>query len=158
MTQESEKEYWGDDELIGEDLPGMMLLQRADLTSFYNQRGFRGTYPSLLYFYDEAERLSDQIVSGLSRAQAADSAVRFVISVHTKFTGETEAEEGSAVVRFEGSEALPEEVADDIRELMLSGIKNWLEEAYSTHGRQAILTWLSADANGAAGRIAGTRG
>ena len=153
MTQDTENEYWGDDELIGEDLPGMMLLQRADLTAFYNKKGYEGTYPALLYFYDEAERLHDSIVSGLSEAQSAYRSERFIISVCTRFSGDKEAEKGFVEVTFEGSNTLSPDINEDVITLMLSGIQNWLQEAYSTHGKKASLIWESQSDTGANGII-----
>ncbi len=149
----SEQEYWGDDELIAKDISGTQMLQRANLTAFFNSKGFPGTYPALLFFSDEAERLNDLIFGELSRAQAPDSVPRFVIDVHTKFTGETEAASGEAVVVFRGSEAISEDVRPDVLSLMRDGIKQWLEEAYSTHGKTASLVWTKTTESEAFGLI-----
>ncbi|MDD7559547.1 MAG: hypothetical protein SOW44_07005 [Porphyromonas sp.] len=149
----SEQEYWGDDELIAKDISGTQMLQRANLTAFFNSKGFPGTYPALLFFSDEAERLNDLIFGELSRAQAPDSVPRFVIDVHTKFTGETEAASGEAVVVFRGSEAISEGVRSDVLSLMRDGIKQWLEEAYSTHGKTASLEWTKMTDSEAFGLI-----
>ncbi len=149
----SEQEYWGDDELIAKDISGTQMLQRANLTAFFNSKGFPGTYPALLFFSDEAERLNDLIFGELSRAQAPDSVPRFVIDVHTKFTGETEAASGEAVVVFRGSEAISEDVRSDVLSLMRDGIKQWLEEAYSTHGKTASLEWTKTTDSEAFGLI-----
>lgn len=149
----SGQEYWGDDELIAKDLSGTQMLQRANLTAFFNSKGYPGTYPALLFFSDEAERLNDLIFGELSRAQAPDSVPRFVIDVHTKFTGETEAASGEAVVVFRGSESIREEVRPDILFLMRDGIGQWIKEAYSTHGKTATFEWTKTSASEAFGLI-----
>ena len=151
----SGREYWGDDELIAEDLSGTQMLQRANLTAFFNSKGFPGAYPALLFFSDEAERLNDLIFSELTRAQAPDSEPRFVIDVYTKFEGgeEGEALRGEAVVLFRGSEAISEKVRPDILFLMRDGIAQWLREAYSTHGKTASFEWTKTSPSEAIGVI-----
>ena len=136
-----ENDLWGDDELLAQDLSATMLLSRADLTRFFNGKGYPGTYPALIYFSDEAEQLSDLIFSEIARSQTPDARPRFVIDVETAFKGEGEAKEGTVRVRMTGTEALDDRVREDIITLMLDGIRNWLEAAYSTHGKQARITW-----------------
>ena len=138
---EGEKEYWGDDELIARDLSGTMLLSRADLTRFFNQKGYPGTYPALLFFSDDAERLNDLIFSEIARSQSPDASPRFVIDAETKFEGREEASFGRITVRMSGDGGLDASVREEIILLMLDGIRSWLEEAYSTHGRIARLSW-----------------
>lgn len=151
-----DKEYWGDDELTAEDVSGTMLLQWADLTAFFNQKGYSGTYPALIYFSEEAEKLSDMIFNELSHSQSPSQDPRFVINVYTKFKGEEEATHGDVSVVFSGVKALYQDVSEDILFLMLDGIKHWLEGAYSTHGKKARLDWQTKGTSEAHGVITAT--
>ena len=155
MTLTNETESWGDDELIAEDVSAIMLLQRANLTTFFNDLNFPGSYPTLLYFSDEAEALNDRIFAEIGKSQAPEADPKFVIRVRTAFKGEKEQTAGKVYADFYGAEAFSAELRPHILTLMRSGIKNWLEAAYSTHGKTASIKWLRHTETDSEGTITG---
>lgn len=136
-----EEEAWGDDELTGIDISIPFLLEKADWTSFYNQKGYPGKYPFLLYSNDDAEVLNDRILSEVNRTQILTGHNKLQADIYTRFTDHDDQVVGFVWLAISGTRSFASDLLEDLQWLLKSGVKAYLEHAYTSHGKEASVEW-----------------
>lgn len=138
-----EKEEWGDDELTAIDLSAAFLMERANWTMFYNQKGYSGQYPFLLYAHDDADVLNERLMAEVNRAQVLNGYNKLQVDLFTRFT---EHENGHVVgmawLCVNGLRTIASDLKDDLIWLFVSGASDYLRRSYNTHGVEAEIQWF----------------
>lgn len=142
MAELENKDVWGDDELIAPDVSIPYLLQGADWTGLFNQKGFDGQYPMVLFMHDEAERLNDALMEEINRTQVLTGDKQLRVDVSTKFIDIDGQPTGRALLCISGLSEFDARYTDDLMYLLRSGVGGWLTECYSTHGITPRVEWL----------------
>lgn len=144
MAEIDNNDVWGDDQLIASDISIPFLLQKADWTAFFSQKGFEGPYPMVLFMYDEAEQLNDALMGEVNRTQVLSGEKQLRVDVATKFVDtEGETPTGRALLKVSGLSEFDGRLVEDILFLLRSGVHAWLMESYSTHGVIPEVEWQS---------------
>ena len=137
-----EKEEGGDDELTAIDLSAAFLLERADWTRFYNQKGYSGSFPFLLYMHEDADILNDRLLAEVNRTQMLKGRNKLQIDLFTRFTENQDGEVvGMAWLEISGLRALAPDLVDDLVSLFQSGATVFLTQSYQTHGKEVEIKW-----------------
>lgn len=137
-----EKDEWGDDELTAIDLSAAFLLDRADWSLFYNQKGYPGVYPFLLYQHDDADILNDRLLAEVNRTQMLKGRNKLQIDLFTRFTEMPNGEVvGVAWLDISGLRALAPDLVEDLLFLFQSGATVFLSQSYQTHGKNVSIKW-----------------
>lgn len=137
-----EQDAWGDDELTAIDLSAPFLLEKADWTKFFNDKGYDGQYPFLLYSHEDAEVLHDRILAEVNRTQMLKGHNKLQCDLYTRFVDYEEKVVGFAWLAISGTRSFAPDLLDDLEWLLQSGVTTYLEYAYTSHGEVAQLTWL----------------
>ncbi|MDO5016874.1 MAG: hypothetical protein Q4E10_00750 [Porphyromonas sp.] len=138
------EEAWGDDELTALDISAPFLLEKADWTLFYNSKGYEGQYPFLLYSHDDADVLNDRLLAEVNRTQVLTGHNKLQIDLFTRFTDHEGETVGFVWLEISGTRAFAPDLLDDLEWLLKSGVKAYLERAYTSHGKEGVLEWQEA--------------
>lgn len=142
MAELDDKDVWGDDQLIASDVSIPYLLQYADWTGLFNQKGFDGQYPMILFMHEEAERISDALMSEINRTQILSGDCQLRVDVATKFLDHGPDVTGRGLLVVSGLDEFCSDYLADFLYLIRSGVQAWLTGCYSTHGVTSIVEWL----------------
>lgn len=137
-----EEEMWGDDELTAIDISAPFLLEKADWTKFFNQRGYDGQYPFLLYSHEDAEVLHDRLLAEVNRTQVLKRHNKLQCDLYTRFADYDSHVVGFVWLAVSGTRSFAPDLLDDLEWLLRSGVTTYLEHAYTSHGEEAKLTWV----------------
>lgn len=142
FSEAGEQEEWGDDELTALDLSAAFLLERADWTTYFNQKGFDGSYPFLLYAHDDADVLNDRLLSEVNRTQVLTGRNKLQIDLFTRFADTPEGKViGLGWLAVSGMRSISPDLKEDLLWLFCSGASEYLCRSYSTHGKSVRITW-----------------
>lgn len=136
-----EIEAWGDDELTAIDISAPFLLEKADWTAFFNQKGYEGQFPFLMYAHEDAEVLNDRIMAEVNRTQVLKGHNKLQVDLYTRFADHGESVVGFVWLTISGSRSFAPDLLDDLQWLLQSGAKAYLEHAYTSHGEEGVVTW-----------------
>ncbi|MDN4754947.1 hypothetical protein QYZ87_10545 [Porphyromonadaceae bacterium W3.11] len=138
-----DNEEWGDDELTAIDLSAAFLLERADWTTFYNQKGYEGQYPYLLYAHDDADVLNDRLMAEVNRAQVLKGQNKLQVDLFTKFIENQNGDiVGMSWLCVNGLRSIATDLKEDLIWLFSSGTSDYLSHSYSTHGVVVDIEWF----------------
>ena len=137
-----EEEVWGDDELTAIDLSAPFLLEKAEWTKFFNDKGYDGQYPFLLYSHEDAEVLHDRMLSEVNRTQMLTGHNKLQCDLYTRCVDHEGGVAGFAWLAINGTRSFAPDLLDDLERLLRSGVTAYLEHAYTSHGAKAQLTWV----------------
>lgn len=142
MSEIETKEQWGDDELTAIDISAPFLLEKADWTSFYNAKGYEGTYPFLLYAHEDAEVLNDRLMAEVNRTQTLTGHNKLQVDLFTRFSDHNEEAVGFVWLVISGTRSFAPDLLDDLEWLLRSGATFYLQHAYTSHGKEGVVTWM----------------
>lgn len=139
--QAEEQEAWGDDELTAIDISAPFLLEKADWTKFFNDKGYNGQYPFLLYSHEDAEVLHDRLLAEVNRTQVLKGHNKLQCDLYTRFVDFEGSVVGFVWLAISGTRSFAPDLLDDFEKLLQSGVSSYLEHAYTSHGEEAQVTW-----------------
>ncbi len=142
MSEIEMNEQWGDDELTAIDFPIPFLLEKADWTSYFNNKGYSGAYPYLLYMHEDAEVLNDRLMAEVNRTQTLTGHNKLQVDLFTRFSDHNEEAVGFVWLLISGTRSFAPDLLDDLEWLLRSGTTYYLQHAYTSHGKQGVVTWV----------------
>ncbi len=140
--QAEENEAWGDDELTAIDISIPFLLEKADWTRFFNDKGYEGQYPFLLYSHEDAEVLHDRMLAEVNRTQMLKGHNKLQCDLYTRFVDGRDGVVGFVWLAIGGTRSFASDLLDDLQWLLQSGVSTYLKHAYTSHGEVAQLSWV----------------
>ncbi|MDO5035758.1 MAG: hypothetical protein Q4D93_02225 [Porphyromonas sp.] len=142
MGNIDEKDAWGDDELTALDVSPAFLLERADWSNFYNEKGYTGSYPFLLYMHEDAEVLDERLLAEVNRTQSLEGKNKLQLDLFTRFIDREGEVHGAAWLLVSGMRSIAPDLKEDLVRLFRMGAKAWIEESYESHGAVAVVHWM----------------
>ena len=134
---------WGDTQLTANNVSAARLLNRADWSEFFHQKGYSESFPMVTYVHDEADRLYSDLITEAGVAQSTDRQPRLRIGTFTRFIDlEDGTVKGAAWLVLVGLDGVRGALRRDMITLLLSGALDWLRQSYTEEGIVPLIDWV----------------